>query len=103
LGIRQALWRVALLGGVVTASLQVGLGVEPVGGSWGLATVTSPAAAPPLELSESTEIQGATPAVANAPATRRLPPWPALWAVGFAMVVLPLAVAYRRFRLSIAD
>ncbi len=44
-GVRDTLWKTALLGGLVTSSVQVGLGVEPLGGLLALAPA-APAAAP---------------------------------------------------------
>ena len=36
LPLKESLWRVAVFGGLVTATLQVGLAVQPLGGSWNL-------------------------------------------------------------------
>ena len=47
LAVKETLWRTALLGGIFTASLQVGLAVEPGLGSWRLG---SPAGKDPLPL-----------------------------------------------------
>ena len=30
--VREVIWKTALIGGLITASLQVGLGIEPIGG-----------------------------------------------------------------------
>ena len=45
--VREVIWKTALIGGLVTASLQVGLGIEPIGGlvAVGRTTSDSPAAA----------------------------------------------------------
>ena len=39
--LQEALLRAALVGGFVTAGLQVGLGLQPLGGSWALAPAVS--------------------------------------------------------------
>lgn len=106
LATRQALWRTALLGGIVTASLQTGLAIVPVGGSWGLPVAptmqtaslptTFTAAAP----ASSAAIDTTPTFVAAAP---RRTPWLALWLAGFGLSALPLTLAYRRFRVAIAD
>ncbi len=41
--VRDTLWKTALLGGLVTSSLQVGLGVEPLGGALSLTREPKPA------------------------------------------------------------
>jgi hypothetical protein len=38
LPLKETLWRTAVFGSLLTASLQVGLGIEPLGGSWGLSS-----------------------------------------------------------------
>ena len=43
LSVQETAWKLALLGGLVTASLQIGLGITPLTGSWAL-DVDSPAA-----------------------------------------------------------
>lgn len=38
---REALWKTALVGGILTATLQMGLGLQPVAGSWSVSQVTA--------------------------------------------------------------
>ncbi len=41
--LRESLWKVAMLGGVLTSALQVGLGLEPLGGAFALEQAVTPA------------------------------------------------------------
>jgi beta-lactamase regulating signal transducer with metallopeptidase domain len=55
LSVQETAWKLALLGGLVTASLQIGLGITPLTGSWALG-VDSPAtemAVPAAEVHQS--------------------------------------------------
>ncbi len=55
LSVQETAWKLALLGGLVTASLQIGLGITPLTGSWALG-LDSPAAdlaAPAAEIPRS--------------------------------------------------
>ena len=36
LAVQETLWKLALVGGLATATLQLGLGVRPLGGAWAL-------------------------------------------------------------------
>jgi beta-lactamase regulating signal transducer with metallopeptidase domain len=113
LAARQALWRVALLGGVLTAGVQTGLGLEPVAGSWGFGARPDVHAAPPMVLTDLPAANAdlrreALPhAVVRtiAPAASRagLDWWLAVWLGGAAFVALGLSFAYRRFHASIRD
>lgn len=47
LAVKESVWRVALFGGLLTASLQTGLGLEPLSGSWALAASAEPASSAP--------------------------------------------------------
>jgi beta-lactamase regulating signal transducer with metallopeptidase domain len=99
---RDGLWKLGLVGGIVTAGIQVGFGLQPVGGSWVLAApATAPApvadgSAPTDEaddisvpvLPPAASLRGPEPRVAPAgpgtkaatsasPTTRPSPPFPA--------------------------
>lgn len=63
---RDRLWKLALVGGLVTASLQVGMGLEPFGGSWALREDPPPALEAPAESPEE-PTEEATDAPADAP------------------------------------
>ena len=45
----SAVWKTALVGGVLTASMQVGLGIAPVGGQWELSSPVAEASPPKVE------------------------------------------------------
>ena len=50
LALQETVWKLALVGGIATATLQLGLGIEPLAGSWSLpgpAAAAARAAAPP--------------------------------------------------------
>jgi beta-lactamase regulating signal transducer with metallopeptidase domain len=101
---RQALWRVALLGGLVTASLQIGLGLQPLAGSWGLGWAQSEAASTrPVAEHAPVAVAFLPAAPAAATPTEGSRGWLAFWLGGFTLVALPLGIAYRRFRTSIAS
>ncbi len=116
--LREALWRVALLGGLVTASVQLAAGIEPWTGSWSLvssATASSPppvaengAPAPSLEatLAPSPRIESDTrsEAVPDLATPVRLPKatverWLVIgWAAGAGLFASLLLASYLRFR-----
>ena len=62
LTVQETAWKLALLGGLVTASLQIGLGITPLTGSWalGLESPATELAAPPVEISNP-ELSSPTP------------------------------------------
>ncbi len=84
--VEEAVWRFALVAGLVTASLQTGIGREPLTGSWRLTAarpaVAAPAAVTALPLSAAPGTSEATPAVRRSVS----PPSPSF------SVTLPLAV-----------
>ncbi len=55
LSVQETAWKLALLGGLVTASLQIGLGITPLTGSWafGLDSPAAELAAPAAEIPRS--------------------------------------------------
>ena len=69
LAIKETLWRTALLGGIVTASLQAGLAVEPGLGSWRLGVTEPGAAGSRVAVASSTAEE--VLARAGAPASRQ--------------------------------
>ncbi|MEM6572534.1 MAG: hypothetical protein AAF957_29235, partial [Planctomycetota bacterium] len=52
--VREQLWRAALFGPLVTASLQLGAGIAPLGGRWDIALERSAAAEPPALIADLT-------------------------------------------------
>lgn len=120
----ETLWRTAMLGGVLTASLQLALDVEPAGGRVAVAVAVSPAplgAAPetpdaaPVETVwierpalEPSAVAPPAPPVLPA-ATEPMPqpasplPWIAgVWALGVAVGLVRLARAHARLRTRLA-
>ncbi len=98
LAVQETLWKLALVGGLLTASLQLGLGWRPAAGAWDLgpaaATAPAPAPAAPAAVASVARAPAAAPAVAAAsssPATARLRRAAAAWP--FAAVVVWFAVA----------
>ena len=51
--LRESLWKIAMLGGVLTSTLQVGLGLEPLGGALALEQAVTPVATGAAAVSES--------------------------------------------------
>lgn len=116
LALREALWRLALVGGLITATLQLATGIEAAAGSWSLAeTEVGPralSASPPPAL-----VAPAAGAVASRPAPAIAPPpssspnapgsWRAwlagLWALAAATLLAVLALSYIRFRRLLRD
>jgi beta-lactamase regulating signal transducer with metallopeptidase domain len=107
--LREAIWRLALLGGLVTATLQLATGVESVVGSWSLAESRAPAvqtaarsgARAPAGIANTTRPQPApAPAATTRPVSSR--PWglwlTTLWAIGAGTLLGLLAFSYARFR-----
>jgi beta-lactamase regulating signal transducer with metallopeptidase domain len=91
LSVQETAWKLALLGGLVTASLQVGLGITPLTGSWALGLESPPTelVAPAAEIPEAElpfptprPVVEATPIVTPATtlATTRTAP-PVAWTV----------------------
>lgn len=50
--VRECVWKVALVGGIVTATLQMTLGIEPVSARWTIARASPVASAPPARVRE---------------------------------------------------
>ncbi len=125
LGIQEALWRVALVGGLVTATLQMATGLRPLGGELQLAgpglraemtsnqqiTTSSPAAGiPSIDEIDQAGITGGDGALFDRRASQSEDVlWPGLtegwpmivlmtWAVGVVVAVLALLQAHRRLR-----
>ncbi|MGH7702951.1 MAG: HEAT repeat domain-containing protein [Gemmatimonadales bacterium] len=73
--VRDTLWKAAIVGGLVTTSLQVGLGVEPIAGGFALATERLPSAGL-REPVASARIH--RPAEVSPAATTDLTPFPSL-------------------------
>lgn len=129
LALRETLWRLALVGGLLTASLPKLAGTEPVAGHVALplaagvdvapAPLTAPSpVAPAAAMSRNAALPGAVvrasamPEAADAttramaPRSPRLPPWPELlafaWMLGIGLVVVRVAIAARRLRAAVA-
>ena len=63
LAVQEVIWKLALVGGLATATLQLGLGVRPFGGAWAL---DLGAGAPPPSHGRSIEHDGALAATDGA-------------------------------------
>ncbi len=114
LALRETLWRLALFGGLLTASAQLATGVKPYAGSWSLAATASPVRSVPLAappVAADAAIAAARPAASGAPAAATVaarrsqaPPdgWERRLVQGWALVGLPLlallAGSYVRLR-----
>lgn len=68
-GVRDILWKTALLGGFVTSTVQVGLGVEPLGGAMALTTAPATPATAPTSAAVATPIPGEPSATVATEAT----------------------------------
>jgi beta-lactamase regulating signal transducer with metallopeptidase domain len=92
LSVQETAWKLALLGGLATASLQIGLGITPLTGSWALG-VESPAtemAVPAAEVHQS-QLRTHTPASDVAPPADETPSVTAATAASPAQPTKPVA------------
>jgi Zn-dependent protease with chaperone function len=130
LALREALWRLALVGGLITSTLQLATGIEGIGGSWSLADIPAPAAtsAPAADSTAGTlpeaRARGAAHRQKIATATQLPRPARALesreqsaagygallraalvggWAVVASSLLLILGLSYLSFRRRLAD
>jgi len=78
--VRDGLWKIGMIGALLTSSLQVGLGLEPLGGALALDAHTGATVAPAMPLPDSsawggqllpTPLSAAAPSVARAESSRR--------------------------------
>ncbi len=111
LSLKETLWRTAVFGGVLTASLQVGLAIEPLGGSWALSSRTETQLV-------ATNMTGTTPdvsanlqtPVASGFAQSRIPSAHAAfelillaaWTLGAIILTTQLAIQYSRLERRLA-
>jgi len=93
--VRELLWRLVLIGALLTATLQLGLGIEPLGGGWPAVPATG------AEPSAEAEAFPLGAAAADAPG---VDPWPWLevatlvWLAAGALGLVHLAVVYAGLR-----
>jgi beta-lactamase regulating signal transducer with metallopeptidase domain len=99
--LEEAVWRFALIAGMVTASVQLASGYEPLAGHWGLTEQATPSvsitaatrsAAPPM--SAAVPIQRLAPVADPLPAPARPFPWAALFAGLWSVVALALGARW---------
>lgn len=62
LALQETAWKVALVGGLLTATLQLGLGLQPLAGTWSLTPGNAVAATAPGELPAAVGIPAHSPA-----------------------------------------
>ncbi len=113
LALQELIWRTAVIGGLVTASLQLGLGVGPDALRLGVtpsAPASRPAAAPAADAPEAAPLLPATAARFSPLPTPATPPassWPwallAPWLLGAALGLARLLGAARSLRYLLAD
>src|SRR5215207_3001380 len=60
---RDLFWKTALVGGIVTASLQTAVAREPLGGQLRLAPRTATAAPPPMRIAVRDDVPGGRPRI----------------------------------------
>ncbi len=109
LALREAMWRLALFGGLVTATLQLGLGVEPWSGSWSIAPATAEVEVAALRPADTTAPATSVPrAIKSSPVLQTVSRGPAVdrlivggWLAGAAVLLLLFAGSYLRFRRSL--
>ena len=93
LAFEENLWRVALLGGLVTASLQVGSPVEPLGDAWAIGSAPAEAELLPTALEVapaiSSTLQASSPSLPSLPSTLMV-----VWMVGGLLLTLGLGLGY---------
>jgi beta-lactamase regulating signal transducer with metallopeptidase domain len=112
-GAEEVVWKLALVGALLTASLQLAAGWQPLAGQWRLADAGTPAVnagaesipAPRLEsrtMNMGIEARQTLPAAlpVAAPAARTIPSLPSLalgaWAVGASLLLAWLGLSYLR-------
>lgn len=95
LAAQEGLLRTALIGGVLTATLQLGLGISPVGGVFALDTATQPFSAGPISAPLATGIETVAPAGPTAGLARALTPATALIALWFLATLTGLIAVLR--------
>ncbi len=109
LALREMIWRLALFGGLLTASLQLAIGGAPIGGPWSRIETRGPDPARPLARPavESLGVAVAIPPPPHVPptaaaATPAPVPWPAWLIRVWILIGLPLlallATSYLRLR-----
>lgn len=114
--LREALWRLALVGGLITASLQMITGIEAATGSWSLAPAkitvraeTEPPSTLPATTTSRLAPPRALPPVADSPSVQLAPDslwrrWlTGFWALGAGTLLALLAISYLRFRRRLRD
>jgi beta-lactamase regulating signal transducer with metallopeptidase domain len=116
----ETVWKLALVGALFTASLQLAAGWEPVAGRWGLADLTAPSAVeeglvpsragatPGLKLPMAALPEPFRAAEATAPETRLpMPSTPALafglWALGACLLLAGYARSFSLLRRRLKD
>ncbi len=105
--VEEALWKVALVGGLLTASLQLAAGLEPLLGQWTMPTPAAEVAAGTLPVAGgSAPLPAAAAAAAPTAASSGLA-WTAWMVIGWTVAALgflaSLGVSWRRLRGRLAD
>lgn len=94
--VEESLWRVAILGGLLTASLQVGTPFEPLGGAWTIGS--TPAELGLLPSALGTTHEASSTLLVSSPSLPSLP-WTltVAWIVGGMLMTLSLGWGYLQF------